>query len=194
MVRNSRFSRRWLTQLPAMSQKNANFIGMYGWPITTAVLLLLLLTFAVPDVSAQSVRETDPGNSRWYIQGGGYLHYTDDEDYAGPPWLAGVEYFKSEKLLFGFSLFNNSFGDTSQYAYVGRNFHPWDAYERFRIKLTAGVVHGYYDDHQKIIPINWGDGWGFGVVPSVGYQIGSFGFDVAVLSASGMLFLVGYNF
>ena len=194
MARNGGYLRTWLTQLPAMLQKITKFIGMYGWAITTAVLLLPLLTFAVSDVSAESNRETDLGNSRWYIQGGGYLHYSEDEEFEGPPWFTGVEYFKSEKLLFGFSIFNNSFGDTSQYAYVGRNFHPWDANERFRIKLTIGVAHGYYGEHQKVMPINWGDGWGIGVVPTVGYQINSFGFDVGLLSASGVLFLVGYNF
>jgi len=150
------------------------------------------LSFVAP--AAVSVENGQTTDSDWYVQAGGYTHFTDKDEYEGPPWFAGIEYQKSENRVIGFSMFNNSFGDITQYAYLGKSFYPSDKYPGFRFKLTAGIAHGYRDEHHKILPIRWGDSWGIGVVPTVGYQRDAVGFDIAVLSASGLLFLVGYEF
>jgi hypothetical protein len=44
------------------------------------------------------------------------------------------------------------------------------------------------------LPIRWGGSWGLGFVPAIGYQKDRVGYDVAVLKASALLFLVGYEF
>ncbi|MDX2416723.1 MAG: hypothetical protein QNK19_04595 [Xanthomonadales bacterium] len=160
--------------------------------IRYVLCLVAALSFVAPAaVSAESVQDAE---SNWYFQAGGYMHFSDDEEYEGPPWFAGIEYQKSRNRTIGLSVFNNSYGQFTQYAYVGKSFYPSDRYPGFRIKLTGGIVHGYTGEHQKIFPIRWGDGWGFAVVPGVGYQSDKWGFDVAVLSASGLLFLAGYEF
>lgn len=150
---------------------------------------------AVFALTAVPVHADEGTESNWYLQAGGYTHFSDDEDYEGPPWFVGVEYQKPENsTMFGLSLFNNSFGDFTQYIYYGKAFHPSKKYPDFRIKLTGGFVHGYEGENQKIFPIRWGDAWGLAIVPSVGYQRDRWGFDVAILSASGLLFLAGYEF
>ena len=160
--------------------------------IRQALCLVTALSFLAPAaVSDDSVQEAE---SNWYFQAGGYMHYSDDEDYEGPPWFAGIEYQKSRNRVIGLSVFNNSFGQITQYAYLGKSFYPSEKYPGFRIKLTGGIAHGYKGEHQKIFPISWGDGWGVAFVPGVGYQSDKWGFDVAVLSASGLLFLAGYEF
>lgn len=131
----------------------------------------------------------------WYVQGGRYRHWKEKASYTGEHWFVGIERHNHDKdLIWGLSLFDNSFGDFSQYLYVGRNWYPFDKYPYFRFRLTAGIVHGYTGENQDISPIYWGDAWALGAVPGLGYQKGNFGFDVAVLSASGLLFLVGYEF
>ena len=132
--------------------------------------------------------------ANWYLQGGGYMHYSDDEDYAGTPWFLGIEHFNRSGTITGLSVFENSFGQFSQYLYIGKNWYPWKKVPGFRVKLTGGIVHGYSGEHSDTSPINWGDAWAIGVVPGIGYQQGAFGVDVAILSASGLLFLVGYEF
>ena len=42
--------------------------------------------------------------------------------------------------------------------------------------------------------VRWGDSWGIGVVPTVGYKKDRLGFDFALLKASGLMFLLGYHF
>ncbi|MEE4160998.1 MAG: hypothetical protein V2I25_00730 [Woeseiaceae bacterium] len=133
-------------------------------------------------------------DASWYLQGGSYIHYSDDEDYEGPPWFVGIERRRPGKPILGFSVFNNSFGQFSQYAYVGKAFHPWKRAPGVHIKLTGGIAHGYKGEHQDTSPLNWGDGWAFAIVPTIGYQKDRLGWDVALLSNSGLLFLVGADF
>ena len=123
-----------------------------------------------------------------------YLHYRDDDEFEGAPLFAGLEYVHSEKWRFGFSMFENSFGQFSQYAYVGRIFRPLERYPNVHIKLTGGFVHGYRGEHHDTLPIRWGKSWGMGAIPTIGYTRGRFGFDVAFLKASAAMFLVGYHF
>ncbi|MGB5780233.1 MAG: hypothetical protein WBM42_00010 [Eudoraea sp.] len=161
-----------------------------GPKIWQVLCLVAALSFAAP--IAESAEETE---WNWFLHAGGYIHFSDDEDYEGPPWFAGVEYQKTEaNWSVGLSLFNNSFGDFTQYLYLGKTWHPSGKYPGFRIKLTGGIAHGYEGEHQKIFPIRWGDAWGLALVPTIGYKRDKWSFDVAVLSASGLLFLGGYEF
>lgn len=157
------------------------------------LVLLSLVSIASPSV-AQTGEPAQLHTPAWYAQGGMYIHYSDDEDYEGPPLFASIEYHQTPKLLWGLSMFQNSFGQFSQYAYVGRMFHPLQKHPNFHIKLTGGVVHGYGGKHHDTLPIRWGDSWGIGGIPTIGYLTEKYGFDVAFLKASGILFLAGYRF
>ncbi|MEM9172684.1 MAG: hypothetical protein AAGA84_08275 [Pseudomonadota bacterium] len=134
-----------------------------------------------------------PFERSWYLQGGAYVHYNDDEDYEGPPLFAGIERHISPKYQLGFSMFQNSFGQFTQYAYVGRTFHPWAEHPRWRFKLTAGVIQGYRGERHDTLPIRWSKSWGLGAVPTFGWAGERVGCDVAVLTDAGLLFLVGYR-
>jgi hypothetical protein len=136
----------------------------------------------------------DPSKGRWYVQVGAYTHYSDSEEYEEAPLFGGVEHQNERRTITGFSVFNNSFGDFAQYLYLGKEFRPWQKHPGFRFKLTVGVVHGYEGKHQEIFPIRWGDSWGIGAVPTMGYQWKRLGLDLALLGNSGILFLVGNEF
>ena len=113
------------------------------------VLVMLPPVFAEAETTNEA--SFTPG---WYLQGGVYFHYDEDnENYEGPPLFGGVEYFRSEKWLFGFAMFQNSFGQFSQYGYAGRVFHPWKSQPAVHIKITAGVVHGYKEPHHDTLPL-----------------------------------------
>ena len=163
----------------------------------TAVLVACALcepAFAQVDEGTRIPIDSYSKYPRWYLQGGAYIHYNDDEDYEGPPLFASIEYLPSEKWQYGFSMFQNSFGQFSQYAYVGRLFHPLEKHPEFHFKLTGGIVHGYAGEHHDTLPIRWGDSWGIGVIPTLGYRKGRVGYDIAFLKASAALFLVGWHF
>lgn len=130
----------------------------------------------------------------WYIHGGPYLHYKDDDKYEGPPLFLGIEYYRGDRWLAGASVFQNSYGQFSQYLYFGKTFRPLDRYPYLHIKLTGGIIHGYGGEHHDTLPVRWGDSWGLGAIPTVGYKKDRFGFDFAFLKASGLMFLMGYHF
>jgi len=156
--------------------------------------LAALSLCAITALPAQADEGNPEPEASWYLQAGGYIHYSDDEDYEGPPWFAGVERHRPGKAILGFSMFNNSFGQFSQYAYLGKSFHPFRRAPNVRLKITGGVVHGYKGEHQDTSPLNWGDGWAIAVVPTIGYQKNRVGWDIALLSNSALLFLVGVEF
>ncbi len=160
-------------------------------PIAASLLFISLVCVAG---FAQAESDSDGSTSSWYVQGGGYVHFSNEEEYEGPPLFGGIEHLDENLTLIGFSVFNNSFGDFSQYVYVGKQFQLSKKYPGFRFKITAGIVRGYQGEHHDVMPIRWGDAWGLGAVPTIGYQGDRLGFDVAVLSASGLLFIVGYEF
>lgn len=159
------------------------------------LLLLALATLASHAVAAEDPQPDEDFTPGWYFQGGTFIHYQeDDPDYAGSRIFVGAEYFRSRKWALGFSMFDNSFGQFSQYAYAARLFHPWKSQPNLHIKITAGIVHGYDEPHHDTLPVRWGDSWGLGAIPTIGYKNDRFGFDVAFLKASGVLFLGGFSF
>ena len=155
---------------------------------------LILNLFNGSGALAEQFDNADDIESHWYVQAGAYVHWTDSDDHEGPPLFGGIEYHRTDNWFGGFSLFNNSFGQFSQYLYLGKKFHPWDVHPEVRIKLSAGVVHGYKDEHYDTLPIRWGGSWGLGFVPAIGYQKGRVGYDVALLGNAGLLFTIGYEF
>jgi hypothetical protein len=155
--------------------------------------LLVVFLLCAPAV-AVAHSDPDRSTSAWYVQVGAYDHFSDDEDYEGPPLFGGIEYHRANMPVIGFSIFNNSFGDFSQYLYLGKEFYPSQKYPGFRFKLTGGVAHGYKGENHDVLPIRWGNSWGFGVVPIIGYKSNRVGVDLALLSDSGLLLLVGYEF
>ena len=170
---------------------NQKMIGAGSLVLQLGCVVLLLAL--CPDESS-AADGFDTRERSWYVQVGGYWHFHDDEDYVGTPIFAGIEYNRSNSRVFGFSVFDNSFGDFSQYLYLGKSYYPLRSYPRFRIKLTAGITHGYKGEHKDISPIHWGDAWAFGIIPGLGYQGDRVGVDVALLGNSGLLFLLGYHF
>ncbi|PWB72939.1 MAG: hypothetical protein C3F15_10515 [Holophagae bacterium] len=154
---------------------------------------MLLFLLSAGDALAQQVGAAQDSESHWYVQAGAYVHWLSSDDFVGPPVLGGVEHHRSDGWSGGLSLFNNSFGQFTQYLYAGKEFRPWDSRPELRVKISAGIVHGYQDEYYDTLPIRWGGSWGLGFVPAIGFQKGRAGYDVALLGVSGLLFLVGYR-
>ncbi|WP_456378596.1 hypothetical protein [Thiolapillus sp.] len=128
-----------------------------------------------------------------YLQGGTFIHFSSSDDHSGSNLLIGLEAQKSNNWLYGLALFDNSFGQFSQYAYVGKSWDFSGKLENFHAKLTAGIIHGYREPWDDKIPLNSKNGWAPGLVPSFGYKKGQFGIDIMLLGNSGLLFTMGTN-
>lgn len=169
--------------------------------LALAVLLLSAQSFAALAQEASPVSGLDG----WTLGVAPYTyHFSDarkehsfepDDERHADVWLVTAERRFDEHQLAGLALFNNSFGQFSQYAYYGWQFRPWNAHPQLFLKLTGGVIHGYKYPYHKKIPFNNRNGWGVTVIPGVGWDFDRhWGAQVNVLGTSALMFQVNYMF
>jgi len=132
---------------------------------------------------------------RWYVQFAYYTwHFNPDPDHQ-QSYVVDTSYYLNEYWLegqwfVGLSLFQNSFGQFSQYLYGGLKWRPWKEQQPFYVKVSAGLLHGYKDEYRDKIPFN-GNGIAPAIVPSVGYCWTRYCGEFVLLGGNAALFTVG---
>jgi len=132
---------------------------------------------------------------RWYVQFAAYTwHYSYDPDHQ-QSYAVDTTYKLNERWLggqwfVGLGLFQNSFGQFSQYLYGGLQWRPIEEHQPFYIKVSAGLLHGYEGQYRDKIPFNH-YGTAPAIVPSVGYCYIRYCGEFVVLGGNGALFMVG---
>lgn len=101
---------------------------------------------------------------------------------------------KSDNSLMGFSLFRNSFGQPSAYAYLGKRWDGiWNTPD-LSFKLTYGLLYGYVDKYKDRVPLNH-NGFSPGLVPILLYRLDrDRSIDLMVLGVGGVGFSYSHNF
>jgi hypothetical protein len=128
------------------------------------------------------------------------FHYSDinrdeSEEKHSYVWLVGAEKMLNERYFAGAAFFSNSFGQPTQYVYVGAKFRPEPSMPKLFTKISAGVIHGYKPPYDKKIPINTSSGWGLGVIPSIGWDFNDqFAAQLNVLGAAGLMLQMNATF
>jgi hypothetical protein len=129
------------------------------------------------------------------------FHVTHDDDYVDWNHVVALEwltprhtFWGADRSHFGFSLFDNSYGQFSQSLYAGLE---WDwrralGGEVF-LSLSAGLVHGYKEPYEDKLLLNNALGVGLTLVPGIGWQRGALGF-AASLSGSAIGLRISYTF
>ncbi len=100
------------------------------------------------------------------------------------------EWNMTEHWLAGAALFDNSFGQPTQYVYGGYRFRPLEELQPLYLKVTAGLVHGYSGQYQNKIPFN-NSGVAPVIIPSVGYCVNRFCSEVVFFGAAGAMVTFG---
>jgi hypothetical protein len=96
----------------------------------------------------------------------------------------------ADRSILGLALFRNSFGQPSQYLYLGQK---WDVHKNIYLKLTAGLLHGYKDPYQNKIPLNH-YGTAPVIVPSIGLRFKQVTLETIFLSNRAVMIGLGYEF
>lgn len=85
-------------------------------------------------------------------------------------WALAVERQRPDNWLAGLSLFRNSFGQPSAYAYVGRRFTDLvDSQPQFFAQASAGILYGYKGAYKNKVALNV-SGFAPGALVGVGWQ------------------------
>lgn len=120
-------------------------------------------------------------------------HFNPKPDHVNDQGLLNVERRSGAGNIVGGAYFLNSFGQPSQYIYLGKLF--WVPYtsETIYAKLTGGLLHGYRGEYQDQVPFNK-----YGVapviLPSVGFQARTFGGELVVFGTAGAMLTLGFKF
>lgn len=117
-------------------------------------------------------------------------HFHYDAAHDNHQNLIQGEWNVTNEWLVGASLFDNSFGQDSEYVYGGYRFRPFGNLQPLYLKVTAGLVHGYRGQYQDKIPFN-SAGVAPVIVPSIGYCVSRFCSEVVVFGAAGAMLTVG---
>jgi hypothetical protein len=131
----------------------------------------------------------------WELVISPYAYHWSNQDAHTNVYLVGIERDQGDGFLWGFSGFQNSFGQASAYAYYGYTWNNlFPSYPRWYIKLTGGIIYGYKYPHENDIPFNH-DGFGLGIIPGVGYRVTPRdGLQVNLLGSSGLIFTYNHRF
>lgn len=155
------------------------------------------------EASLGSLWSTRPGwdapepwrTDKWYFQFAYYTwHFHPDPDHQ-QSYLLDMEYRLDERWLegqwiVGLSLFQNSFGQFSQYIYGALQWRPLKDHQPFYVKLSAGLLHGYSGEYRDKIPLNHYE-IAPAIVPSVGYCWTRYCTEFVLLGGNAALFTVG---
>ena len=117
----------------------------------------------------------DPDHQQSYL---GDFEYRFDKTWLGGQWIGG------------FSLFQNSFGQFSQYVYGALQWRPWEEHPAAYVKVSAGLLHGYAGEYKDKIPFN-DYGTAPAIIPSVGYCWNRYCGEFVLLGLNAALFTVG---
>jgi hypothetical protein len=133
---------------------------------------------------------------RFYFQFAFYtwhFHYDPDHQQS---YLFDAEYHFQEtwlggQVITGLALFQNSFGQFSEYIFGGLVWRPIETEQPFYVKLTAGPLHGYTGQYQNKVPFNH-DGWAPAIIPGVGYCVMKrYCGEFVLLGTNAALFTIG---
>jgi hypothetical protein len=121
------------------------------------------------------------------------VHYHYSADHTKHSWLVGLEYRWQDRWLVGYSYFNNSFGQKSDYVYGGRMWElTRDDASSWYAKVSGGIIVGYRKPYEDKIPFNH-NGVAPAIIPAVGYQHDRFNAQFNVLGSAGLMVTLGYD-
>ena len=151
--------------------------------IMTLIGLLLLMN---ANVNAMEIVE-------WRFQTSLYTkHWDPDPEHVNYSKLLNIEFETSNRWLYGFAYFDNSFGQPSQYLYAGYSWPLFKSKYAY-VKLTGGFLHGYKDPYEDKIPLNQ-LGVAPALVPSLGLKYKRVYTELQILGTAAITWTAGFNF
>ena len=160
---------------------------------TLACCLASLTVFAPCLAADRWLPEQTPVREAIMIQASPkVVHFDPDPEYVGWSWLAGIEWNRPTRWLYGFAYFNNSFGQKCQYYYAGYVWKLSDRYPSWYFKLTGGLIYGYKEPYGDKVPFNK-NGYSPGIIPALGYKQDRWNIQLNTLGTAGLMFTIGYD-
>ena len=154
------------------------------------LLSLLVITvfflLAAGNASALDIKE-------WRFQTSIYTkHWDPDPEHVNNSKLLNLEFETTNRWIYGFAYFDNSFGQPSQYLYAG---YSWPLFKKdwAYFKLTGGLLHGYKEPFEDKIPLN-SLGIAPAIIPTFGLRYKRVFTELQILGAAAITVTAGFSF
>jgi len=149
-------------------------------------MLASLLLIGTGNASAMDIAE-------WRFQTSLYTrHWSDDPDHVNRSNLLNLEFETTQKWIYGFAYFDNSFGQPSEYLYTGYSWRLFDKDWAY-VKLTGGILHGYKEPYEDKIPLN-SLGFAPAIIPTLGFRYKRAFTEIQILGAAAITVTAGFSF
>lgn len=130
----------------------------------------------------------------WLFTVGPYVHHWSSNPEHRRAFVFALEKHVDGERLVGLSLFRNSFGQPSAYAYAGYHWHGFLGDPRLTAKVTAGIIYGYTGKYEDKVPLNL-NGFSPGLIPSISYKVSQQDYlGVLLLGSAGFVLTYGHSF
>jgi len=115
-------------------------------------------------------------------------HWTASEEHK-PVRAVSVSRLLPDARFCGFSLFTNSFGQPSAYAFAGKYWpNPIESVPDVYVSLSGGIMYGYVGRFKNKVPLNVG-GFSPVIIPAMGYRLNAqTAVEVQILGTAGVMF------
>ncbi|WP_332744924.1 hypothetical protein [Hydrogenophaga sp.] len=145
-------------------------------PVSAAVLCLLIgapATAGAWDLCSVPDQPTNatPDAPRYEAFFSPYTHHWTPDSEHQQVYAVSLSRLLPNNRYCGFSLFNNSFGQPSAYAFVGKSWPGfWQAQPQLYVSVSAGIIYGYVGQYKDKVPMNVG-GFAPVIIPAIGYRL-----------------------
>jgi len=170
-------------------------MSLRGFSLKVVCWAGCVLTIASASAGGDSLANLlfTPGQDQLQLQLASYTHYEDSDDYEGPPIYGGAEVHKASAGSTAPAWFNNSYGQFSQYLYVGHQFNLYRFDDKIlHFKLSGGALHGYTTNTRIRCRRRSGTSVRSSI-PAVGIDAGRWSFDLVFLVDEAMMFNFGFE-
>ncbi len=148
----------------------------------------LLALFIPLTITGEALAEE---NSQWLLQTSIYTsHFNPSPEHINNQRLLNLEYRRPDRWLVGAAAFDNSYGQPSQYVYIGKLWRPFEPAPLVHIKLTGGLLHGYKDEYRDKIPMN-SNGVAPAILPAIGLSGKHLHSEFILFGTSGAMITAG---
>ncbi|MDX1409848.1 MAG: hypothetical protein R3330_16980, partial [Saprospiraceae bacterium] len=161
-----------------------------------ARLITLVTVFtAGSDLFANESEATSSGwtIAHWSFMASVYTrHFDPDPDHDNDQHLISAEAGFNNHWLLGAAVFDNSYGQDSQFVYIGKRWQFMQS-EFWYLKVRGGLLHGYKEPYEDKIPLN-GLGIAPAIIPSLGFQYGHFISEISIAGTAAGMLTIGIQF
>lgn len=143
--------------------------------------------------SDDGVMESGWSVTDWTILTSVYTRHFDEEPYhVNDQNLLSVEAGFINGWTAGLAVFENSYGQDSQFLFMGRRWEIRQS-DLWYLVLRGGLLHGYEEPYQDKIPLN-GLGIAPAIIPALGFKYRNFVSELNIAGTAAVTLTMGFSY